>query len=361
MIRTIDLHNFKGIKDGEISGLGDINIFIGPNNSGKSTLLDSVYLMNHIFSSRDILGNHIPTYITSKKAGNTNLDSLHWKYKSNKPVHITPGIDVDRNQMTGIELEYSMLNWQLKDYLQIEEYIDGDTIKRETTNSKIQKNYDSTLEAIAYHREDILSNYFESLYQSIVPTLYIHSGIFQILEQIETQVWNGLYKDRSDRKVINKMNDIYNTTVDQLSYVPVGESPELQILFEDYAAQPGSLGDGFRYAFSLFSAIEAFSPQTVLVEEPENHQHPSAYKGIAEALIEYSVNRNIQFFIATHSSDFLTHLIDTTPSDLDTQIYHLDLQSGRLDPRNIEGPDLKTLQDLGIDPRRLEEYGVNNS
>ncbi len=37
---TIHIHNFRGIQNGTIAGLGDINFFVGQNNSGKSTILE---------------------------------------------------------------------------------------------------------------------------------------------------------------------------------------------------------------------------------------------------------------------------------------------------------------------------------
>ena len=42
MLKKLKLTNFRGIKDGQIENLGQINIFIGKNNSGKSTILESM-------------------------------------------------------------------------------------------------------------------------------------------------------------------------------------------------------------------------------------------------------------------------------------------------------------------------------
>lgn len=44
MIDSIQIRNFRGIREGEIDGFRRINLFIGPNNSGKSTLMEALYL-----------------------------------------------------------------------------------------------------------------------------------------------------------------------------------------------------------------------------------------------------------------------------------------------------------------------------
>jgi len=43
MLRKVEIENFRGIKYCLVDDLRLVNVFIGPNNSGKSTLLDAVY------------------------------------------------------------------------------------------------------------------------------------------------------------------------------------------------------------------------------------------------------------------------------------------------------------------------------
>ena len=45
MISSIKIEAFRGVKEGQLDGLGAINILVGPNNSGKSTCLEAVALV----------------------------------------------------------------------------------------------------------------------------------------------------------------------------------------------------------------------------------------------------------------------------------------------------------------------------
>jgi len=44
MIRRLLIHRFRGIREGKLEDLGKINLLIGPNNSGKTAILEMLYL-----------------------------------------------------------------------------------------------------------------------------------------------------------------------------------------------------------------------------------------------------------------------------------------------------------------------------
>jgi hypothetical protein len=44
MIRSIVVENLRGIKKCVIDDLRDVNIFIGRNGAGKSTILEAIYI-----------------------------------------------------------------------------------------------------------------------------------------------------------------------------------------------------------------------------------------------------------------------------------------------------------------------------
>ena len=44
MIERLVVHRFRGIREGVLQDLGKINVLIGPNNSGKTAILELLYL-----------------------------------------------------------------------------------------------------------------------------------------------------------------------------------------------------------------------------------------------------------------------------------------------------------------------------
>lgn len=44
MIEQLAIHRFRGIREGKLEDLGKVNVLIGPNNSGKTAILEMLYL-----------------------------------------------------------------------------------------------------------------------------------------------------------------------------------------------------------------------------------------------------------------------------------------------------------------------------
>jgi AAA15 family ATPase/GTPase len=61
MIREVSIDNFKGIKHCEIKDLAKVNLLIGKNSCGKSSIMEAVY-----FTGKEFLGANLPTCITRR-------------------------------------------------------------------------------------------------------------------------------------------------------------------------------------------------------------------------------------------------------------------------------------------------------
>ncbi|MDP8237635.1 MAG: AAA family ATPase [Candidatus Hatepunaea meridiana] len=76
-LEEITIHSFRGIKDLELSGLGRINLIVGPNNSGKTSILEAIsYYCNPM--------NPIKIYEIADRIGVSNYrknqESLKWLF-----------------------------------------------------------------------------------------------------------------------------------------------------------------------------------------------------------------------------------------------------------------------------------------
>ena len=61
------MKNFKGIKEGDISDLGGVNVFIGRNNSCKSSILDALCFSRCAFDSM-MFGEPVPLLLLGRRA-----------------------------------------------------------------------------------------------------------------------------------------------------------------------------------------------------------------------------------------------------------------------------------------------------
>ncbi|MHA1506468.1 MAG: AAA family ATPase [Candidatus Asgardarchaeia archaeon] len=54
-IKSMTIRNFRGIKECSIDEFADVNVLIGRNGSGKSTILESIYLSSAWTNPHDVL------------------------------------------------------------------------------------------------------------------------------------------------------------------------------------------------------------------------------------------------------------------------------------------------------------------
>ena len=77
MFNKIEIERFRGIKHASIEGFKQINLFFGKNNCGKSTLLESLFLLTGL--SNPILLRNV-NVIYQKPFGKSLLIKLAKKY-----------------------------------------------------------------------------------------------------------------------------------------------------------------------------------------------------------------------------------------------------------------------------------------
>lgn len=93
--------------------------------------------------------------------------------------------------------------------------------------------------------------------------------------------------------------------------VPEGRHFEVRVRRSEDAAEVLLPDVGFGVSQVLPVIVQAFyAPEnsTVLLEQPELHLHPSAQFSLADALVDASLRKGVQFIVESHSEHFLRRL-----------------------------------------------------
>ena len=93
----LNIRNFRGVKDLELNDLSTINIIVGDNNSGKTSLLEAISLLENPDSIRHMLIN-----ASKRDSNNTSkfelfLEMFPKNQDKNRSIHINSIINKCEN------------------------------------------------------------------------------------------------------------------------------------------------------------------------------------------------------------------------------------------------------------------------
>lgn len=111
MIKEVTIDNFKGIKHCEIKDLARVNLLIGKNSCGKSTIMESIY-----FTGKEFIGPYLPQCITRRvNRGNYSARELWYGYNLSSDAKIEMKFVED--DLTGLRVRYSEQDRNLAAFL----------------------------------------------------------------------------------------------------------------------------------------------------------------------------------------------------------------------------------------------------
>ena len=121
------------------------------------------------------------------------------------------------------------------------------------------------------------------------------------------------------------------------------------------------MGEGFQVLISLISQILSCQNKrtkpVILIEEPEVHMHPRYIDEFVNYLMSFYINNNVQFFISTHSDDFINGFLN---NDLKPEIKSKIEKGFRVFRLNeIEGENLVETLDYKEAIENLDELSLD--
>jgi len=102
IVRRIEIENFRGIRKASIDGFNQLTILIGKNGTGKSSILEALYLVSSCASIRDnVRGGVKLDYLISRRGERgkwNNSRSVLW-YQMDTSKHIIVRLYMDEKTL----------------------------------------------------------------------------------------------------------------------------------------------------------------------------------------------------------------------------------------------------------------------
>jgi energy-coupling factor transporter ATP-binding protein EcfA2 len=328
MLTGIDIKGLRGIAQGKIENLpAGLGVFVGPNGSGKSTVLEALLLAGSS-NPGDAIGRIVCGRQTSSgerwlfyRGGTEPATIKATTTGESRECRLTLGGDASSGHTVTCSISVMTYgHWSA-------------TVKFGNKNTYTVKEGSTNIPLPAFGQMRWLAPY--SVFQQSLPDVFseaVTQGRRQTAKEIIRAIIPGL---------------------ENLEVLTDAGNPVVHLVFHDHSVPVESSGDGVMALVRLALELAARPDGTVLIEEPEVHEHPGAIRQSAKAILE-ATRRNIQVLLSTHSLDFIDALVAAaTPEDLSKMCaYRFALEAGDLRTTAIPGTEVARLRgEIGEDLR----------
>lgn len=355
-INSIEINQFRGIRQLTISDFSKINLIVGDNNSGKTTFLEAVQLLftksqlssvKSIIKQRTVLNISDSSFYTSFiKMFNVNqgrelLDLDICAVSNNGPIRFEMG--GHERTISGEEaLQMSTMSLSQKAYYKKESTFVPETVKL-FSGSIISQNGKKPVEKEIH---------FTSLDNvSVGPVSkkevqYIPSFGHLRYDLLKNFVDNPEYK----KLAISILKQFDDSIVD-ICYTKADDGCFLEsIITADGVNMPFSVyGDGIKKILYILNKLFDTTDSILLIDEIETGLHKKYYDRLFPVVFELAKKLNVQLFIATHSMEAIDAILsygnyENNSNDIEPirviTLKKIDLNDGRgsnIVARNVTG------------------------
>lgn len=312
--KDITIQNFRGISELKINDLGLVNIFLGKNNYGKTSLLESVFLLSGM--SNAMLASRVNCFRDPSQTPNP-LGQIKYIFHNvqldNKPTFYGRMDNDDYRKMSitlnntkklqGPLIRNGMISTSEHSVnaLCMSQSFETGRLK---PNGKLESKKTYTCDFCTYengqYSQDSANDFHENMSARYISST---SDTFNLMDELSLLV-------RANKKdEVIKLVKLFDPRIQNIEVLP----DTVYIAFEGIQdLLPISLcGDGLKKFLYIISCVAGGKNKVLLIDEIDNGIHFSAYKLLWKSIIRMARENNVQLMITTHSKEVLAELAST--------------------------------------------------
>lgn len=334
---SIKINSYKCLSGLELSGLRRVNVIAGVNNSGKTSLLEAIYLL----CKQNDFSGVVEVFRTRGKIPDSQLPSK-WLSDQLNDVFSVEGV---------FDGKFSKVNvapvWEEQGEIDRSKYLKSIEISSEYEGVKndsitrIHKGRDRETHADSIK---LLSNVvFSTPFFLNEPKHYTEFYHRSVQSKLLPRVFQFI-----KNKIVPTLNDV--RLVDEFQRFLVSDERF------DSSVDISSYGEGLQRIFFTSLVFASASNGVVLIDEVENAIHADLIAQFIPFINELSKEFNAQVFVTSHSKECIDSFVnETAPHDVEDLSFHALVkgQEGRIVAKNFGGRDFSKILLAGdVDLRR---------
>lgn len=315
MIKELNINHFRGINELTINSLGSVNLIVGDNNCGKTSVLEALQLLRtsgglanvyriakqreSIFgmSANSIYENFICMFPRDRQelsidiSGICNRRPISFVLQGKQKEILLDTKELDRSVLRQMEDTDGELGTEAFEGTIAFSY--GELEKHE----KIEVNRYSRVSGTPMNGKDefniVYVSPFEHLRGNVISLIVKNDGYKEIcLKAIQ------LFDSEIEDMMVFR-SDIGNRPVEYLKHKRLGNMPL------------STYGDGIKKVLMLSNAIAMSAGGVLLIDEIETAIHKKYYDDIFQFIVKACKTFDVQVFITTHSLEAIDGLLET--------------------------------------------------
>jgi len=328
-LHSLTISRFRGIREGGVRGLTDVNLLIGRNNSGKTTIVEALMrlLMGNRPAAPDLLGRPVDQlWGQVRQDGGQYTPEFWYRHDQTQPIVLDAKLGDTKNQTQDKDLTLSL------------------RVKANQGNPQVEPSETAVEGGLT-----------KAQVMSFLNGINLFRPLDGVNPNIEGRFWPQLLANRRDKPLTRILNDVFKLNAESFQLLP---DNRLMVLFEEYSLRLDVQGDGTRIAMRALMVLAMMKDTLLLLEEPECHQHPGSLERLARALTRLAREQEVQLLISTHSAECVRAFLEAAEAvGSEGTVFHLSLTDGQQEARRLDQEAVETLQATGVDVRFLDLYG----
>lgn len=316
-IEEIKVSAFRGLRDLHLENLNHVNIILGSNNAGKTSVLEAIdFFCHHTEAGVLTLARQRDKWRGTAKNKLTDIESVKCLFPVKKSVDSTgEGIviygdapNLGQYTLSGRYTERKVISPSQPTLMSTEE---DEEIANEEEIVELEVILTKEVEGDSTDQRFVfLDGERRRLYKGerSLPLYTIHA-----IDHLVGNPFKELTKDKTAKDKSVELLRCFDPNIVDLRNVDEGNSRIIPMIeyegAEDYI--PLTLfGDGLKKTLTLLEGLLLSKGGVLLIDEYETALHTAIMKPVFQFLLNLAKDLNIQLFLTTHSIEAVDKLLD---------------------------------------------------
>lgn len=301
MLERLEINNFRGIKKLSFDSFKNINIFTGKANVGKTSVLEAIYTILKLNPASMIEMSNLRAIVGYDDI----FKSLFYDYNLKNSIKLNATINNKKEEKINIEIRPNINNKSI-------------TVPLDTQTSENDINFLNSLQFDIKNGKTSTSNIIVEKINNTVNFQVLSTDKIKI--DIEDNVEfiaeyynkNNLHKNlknilekKKEKEELHEYCKQFNDNIKDIRFIDnkiVIETSNLE-----HTLNLKTMGKGFQTYMTIIASMVA-GHKYILIDEIENGIHYEIMNILVDNMINLSKKYELQFFITTHSKEFLQTL-----------------------------------------------------